>query len=117
MKKADIILIIALLVLSGILYFIFFSGEVGAVAIVSVNGEDVASYPLSVNGTYELNGGTNVLVIENGEAYLSYADCPDKLCVKSGRISKTGQSITCLPNKLNIRVAGAENTEYDILVG
>ena len=117
MKKGDILFIAALLVLAGVLFAVFYSGEPGAVAVVTIDGERVAEYPLNVNGTYPLNGGSNILVIENGEAYLEYADCPDKLCVKMGRISKTGQSITCLPNHLNVSVEGAGEAEYDVLVG
>jgi hypothetical protein len=73
-----------------------------------VDGQEVGNYQLTENGTYELNGGTNILRIENGEAYLTDANCPDKLCVHQGRISKTNQVITCLPNKLTVTVYGAE---------
>ena len=47
------------------------------------------------------------LVVENGKAYLSDANCPDKLCVHQGKISMTGETITCLPNKLTVTVYGA----------
>ena len=86
-------------------------------AVVAVNGEKVAEYSLSENGTYPLNGGTNILVIEDGAAFLEEANCPDKLCVKQGRISRTGQCITCLPNRLTVTVEGAGEPEYDIIVG
>ena len=76
--------------------------------VVRVDGQEVGNYQLTENGTYELNGGTNILRIENGEAYLTDANCPDKLCVHQGRISKTNQVITCLPNKLTVTVYGAE---------
>ena len=76
--------------------------------VVKINGEEVAKYPLDKNATYTLNGGTNILTIKDGFAYLTDADCPDHLCVKQGKISKTGQVITCLPNKLTVTVYGAE---------
>jgi len=75
-----------------------------------VDGEEVEQYSLSDEGTYPLNGGTNILHIEGGEAWLTEADCPDHLCVKQGKISKTGQVITCLPNKLTVTVYGAEES-------
>ena len=52
----------------------------------------------------------NILVIEDGRAYLSDANCPDKLCVHQGKISRTGEVITCLPNKLTVTVFGAEES-------
>lgn len=73
---------------------------------VRVNGEKIAEYSLSVDGIYVLNNGTNVLHIKGGKAWLDDAECPDKLCVKQGKISKDGQTITCLPNKLTIVVLG-----------
>lgn len=117
LKRADVILIIALLALSALLFAVFYSGEEGALAVVAVDGETVAEYPLAVNGEFELNGGTNILVIENGKAYLRDADCPDKLCVKQGKISKTGQCITCLPNRLTVTITGAGENEVDFVVG
>jgi hypothetical protein len=77
---------------------------------VKVDGIEVAEYSLSKNGTYPLNGGTNILVIENRKAYLTDANCPDKLCVHQGKISMTGETITCLPNKLTVTVFGAEES-------
>lgn len=117
MKKADIIFIAAIIIVAAVLFGIFLTGEKGATAVVTVNGKETARYPLSVDGTFALNGGSNILVIENGEAYLKDANCPDKLCVKMGRISKTGQSVTCLPNKLNVRIEGAGEPEVDMVVG
>ena len=76
--------------------------------VVKIDGNDVATYPLDKDATYTLNGGTNILTIKDGFAYLTDANCPDHLCVKQGKISKTGQVITCLPNKLTITVYGAE---------
>ena len=105
----DLVLILGLLLISGIL-FLFLSGrKTGAYVIVRVDGEETGRYYLNQSGTYELNGGTNTLVIENGYAYLSYANCPDKICVNMGEIKLNGQCITCLPNKLTVTVHGAED--------
>lgn len=78
----------------------------GVFAVVSVGGEVVAEYPLSSDGEYVLNGGSNILVIEGGEAYMKSADCPDKTCVRSGRIRFVGERITCLPNRISVCIRG-----------
>lgn len=83
--------------------------------VVKIDGNDVATYPLNEDATYTLNGGTNILTIKDGFAYLTDANCPDHLCVKQGKISKTGQVITCLPNKLTVTVYGAEKLDVDLI--
>ena len=111
MKKRDIILIASILAVAIALFLIVeLTKEEGAGVTVKVDGVKVAEYSLSADGTYPLNSGTNILVIENGKAYLSDANCPDKLCVHQGKISMTGETITCLPNKLTVSVFGAEQS-------
>ena len=101
----DAILALALLVVGlSALLIIRSSSDLGASVSVRVSGEEVASYPLDVDGAYELNGGTNILVIEGGEAYVSSASCPDKICVNYGKISRTGESIICRPNDLIVLI-------------
>ena len=104
---ADIILIASVLVIAlSVFLFVELSRKEGAFVRVSVNGERVAEYSLSVDGEYSLNGGTNILVIENGEAYIKWADCPRQICVKDGKISRTGERITCLENRVVVEVFG-----------
>jgi hypothetical protein len=116
---SDAILVGVLLIISlSVLLFMFLFKEPGHVAEVSVNGVKVAEYQLSVDGVYYLNGGTNVLVIENGEAYMREADCPDKFskngCVNTGRISYVGQKIVCLPNKIIVEIVGEGEGIVDV---
>ena len=116
MKKRDFILIgVIIAVALTLLICVKATQEEGACVVVKVDGQEVATYPLNVDGTYSLNGGTNTLTIKDGYAYLSDADCPDHLCVKQGKISKTGQVITCLPNKLTVSVYGGEENDVDLI--
>lgn len=104
---ADVILVGVLLIVSlSVFLVISLTKEEGSVAVVSVNGKIVAEYSLSVDGEYSLNGGTNVLIIEDGKAYVSYASCPDGLCKNQGKISMVGEQIVCLPNKLIVEIVG-----------
>lgn len=80
-----------------------------------MDGVEVCRYSLSENGTYPLNGGTNILCIEDGVAFLTDADCPDRLCVLQGKISKTGQVIACKPNRLTVTVYGADEGGVDLV--
>ena len=85
--------------------------------VVRVDGVEVERHSLALNGTFPLNGGSDILVIENGQAWLSEANCPDHICVKQGKIHYTGQVITCLPNRLTVTVEGGESNGIDLVVG
>lgn len=121
-RKNDIILLGGLLfVLAVITLIVFLTRQAGAEVVVSVDGQEVAAFSLDVDTTYEIEsagGGRNLLVIEGGQAYLSDASCPDLLCVHMGKISRAGQSIICLPNKVTVEIRGKEKSEeYDTIVG
>lgn len=105
--RLDIIVIAAILLASvALLLVTTLSREAGEAVVVEIDGVTVATYSLSQNGEYSLNGGTNVLVIENGQAYLNYSNCPDHTCERTGKIQYVGQSIICLPNKLTVTIKG-----------
>ena len=114
--KRDLILIGILLLAASALFFLFKekqAEEEGASAVVTVDGTEIARYPLNRDGTFVLNGGSNTLVIENGEAWISEANCPDKLCMGFGKISKNGEVIVCLPNRLIVVIEDGEAAEVD----
>ncbi len=105
--RLDIIVICAVLLLSlSVLLLVSLTRTDGSYAVLEINGEAVAEYPLSVDATYILNGGTNTLVIKNGKARLIDSDCPDHTCERVGEVWYSGESIVCLPNKLAIRITG-----------
>ena len=51
----------------------------------------------------------NTVVVKNHAVSVSYADCPDKICKNHKSISKSGETIVCLPNKVTVTVEGGEN--------
>ena len=116
-RRRDLILIGVLLVLSAISYFAFSAGrDNGGWAVVTVDGDEAARYSLAENGTYALNGGSNTLVIRDGFAWMSEANCPDHVCMDMGKIQYEGQVIVCLPNRLVVSIEGVKG-DADIFVG
>jgi len=114
--RLDIIIIAAILLVSLVLLLVMtLSRKEGAAVVVEIDGETVATYSLYQNGEYSLNGGTNVLVIEDGVAYLNYSNCPDHTCEKTGKIQYVGQSIICLPNKVAISIRGESDGGVDFV--
>ena len=101
----DILLIVSLLVAAlTALWIVRATAEEGTRVAVIVENVTVAEYPLSVDGEYSLLGGKNLLVIENGAAYMKESQCPDHLCERYGRISRERERIVCLPHRLTVKV-------------
>ncbi len=105
----DIILVLLLLITAlSVLIILKMTSDEGAYAVAVVDGEEIARYSLDTSGEYSLNGGSNILVISDGAAYIKDANCPDKVCVHTGKVSLSGERIVCLPNKLEIRIVSDE---------
>ena len=117
--RNDIILGLAVIILAaGIWLFTELMKEDGSFAVVTVNGTESSRYSLDEDAEIRLeseNGGFNLLVIKNGKADITEASCPDHVCVDQRAISKTGEAITCLPNKTVITVDGEEDAEIDFV--
>ena len=108
---ADLILIFCVVLVALSVFLVaFLTSEDGAYVSVRIEDGESVRYSLSEDGEFVLLGGKNILVIKDGKAYMSHADCPDKTCVRTGGISKTGEQIICLPNKVYISIIGAEET-------
>lgn len=101
-NKRDIILICALLCAALTAFaVVYFGRQSGDTVAVYVNNIEYARIPLNEDGNITIHtadGGTNELVVKNGKAYIKDASCPDKICVDTGKVSKKGSVIACLPN-------------------
>lgn len=105
--KKEIIMTASLLLIAIIsLLIITATRDKGSIVEVYVSDELIGEYPLSSDGEYKLLSGDVTLVIKDGRAYVSHSDCPDKVCVKTGEIYRTGERIVCLPNKLTVIIRG-----------
>ncbi|MDO4322082.1 MAG: NusG domain II-containing protein [Lachnospiraceae bacterium] len=105
MKKSDIILGISILAVSIILFSLrFFFQEEGASVVVEIGGEPFGTYSLDKEQEVDIEEG-NRLLIEDHSARMSFADCPDHLCVRQGRIRADGEMIICLPNRVTVRIS------------
>ncbi|MGN0408534.1 MAG: NusG domain II-containing protein [Bacteroides sp.] len=88
-------------------------GRDGQTVVVTVDGTVIAEKPITVNDAVEIKDadGYNRVVIDNREVYMESADCPDKVCVKTGRIRRAGETIVCLPHKVVVEIKGGSS--YD----
>ena len=107
--RNDIILISVIVIISVALLLIW--------KLVYLKGQDTdsdACVEVTIDGIKNGDGDvTNTLVIKGGVADMTSADCPDHLCVKQKAISKEGESIICLPNKVVVTVKSGMKSDID----
>ena len=117
MKRNDWIIAGAALFIALIWLFILQLGKRdGSRVEVYVDGKRTAVYSLAEDREVLItgaDGGTNLLVIESGSAFIKEASCPDHLCVYQQTASKADETIVCLPNKVLLQVSGGETGVYD----
>ncbi|MGN1166731.1 MAG: NusG domain II-containing protein [Lachnospiraceae bacterium] len=115
LTNKDVLLIIIIIFVAGMAFLLHevVGGKGAGCVTVKVEGEITGVYSLAKDQEIEINDGSNILVIKNGRADMIQADCPDKLCVNQKAISKNGESIICLPNKVVVTIDSSENSEFD----
>lgn len=123
-KKADIILFFLILVFGiGISWWSLSTNTGGDKAIVTVDGQLYGTYSLLQDQTIEVvqeNDHTNYITINDGKVSMTFSNCKNQVCVNSGAISQTKDSIVCLPNKVMIEIKGSDKNEgggIDVITG
>jgi hypothetical protein len=123
MKKGDkiaAILIVGLIVISaaGVFGYKQYVKSSHKIAVIKQDGKVVKTIDLDeskakqqINIPYKSNN-FNLVEVESGKIRFVDADCPDKVCVKTGWISEPGESAVCLPHKTIITIEG-KNSSYD----
>ncbi len=116
-KPADIILLVLIFCVAGLLLInSFFSEETEKTVIIEIDGEEHSRYYLSdikEDKTVQIKTqyGSNTIVLQKDGVYVKEADCPDKTDIKKGKITKPGDSIVCLPNRLIIYIEGESDVD------
>lgn len=111
-RKADIILAVLLVVLGLLIsYFFSFGNEAGKELVVTVNGHEYGIYSLKEDQeiTVNVNGNENVFVIQDSSVKMKFSNCTGQDCVYQHAISKSGETIVCLPNRVVLEVTGGKD--------
>lgn len=57
------------------------------------------------------------LLFKDSKVRFMKSDCPDKVCVQTGFISKSGQIAACIPAKVLVRITGTSKAnDIDIII-
>ncbi|MDY4699448.1 NusG domain II-containing protein [Eubacterium coprostanoligenes] len=118
MKKADLIIVAVVLAVAGVLcfYLYFVNGDSGKFVQVEVDGKVVDTLKLDEDfeKQYDFDGDTNTLVIKDGKAKVTKANCPDGICVNHKAVNRSGESIICLPHKFVVTVTDEKSSDDEI---
>jgi hypothetical protein len=89
----------------------------GDAVIIEVKGQVVQRLDLNASQRITVNGaiGKTTVKIEGGAAQVIHSDCPEKICVKTGKITHAGEIIVCVPNKVVIKIIGKQKNSFDVI--
>ena len=113
-RKSDIIIIIVCLS-AALIFFLpsLFSSDENLTAVIMHDGEAVKEIVLTddTDATIEIDGV--IIKAQDGNIYFEESNCPDKICVKSGKLTSKGESAACVPNRVSVYIKGTDN--FDIM--
>ncbi|MCI8453895.1 MAG: NusG domain II-containing protein [Lachnospiraceae bacterium] len=109
--RRDLLLILVILSLSALLFAWNRSRHTSPAATVEISVDGKLAATLSLDTDQEFtaksaSGGTNRLLIQDGEVWVLEATCPDKICIRQGKIQHDGELIVCLPNRMTAKITG-----------
>ena len=116
-KKADIVLAVALIIAGLLLsWFLSFHGTSGEELKIIAKGKLFGTYSLYEDQSIDIVSGShqNHVVIKDGSVRMSAANCRGQDCVHQHSISKSGETIVCLPNRVVLEITGGEKA-YDAI--
>lgn len=111
-KKDFLLILCFFLIAAGFFIFLFFFSPQGRIAIIEHSGQEISRIDLAtisepqeidIGGPY----GIRLLAESDGIRFLS-SDCPDQVCVRTGKITTPGQSAICLPAQISVRLTGKQ---------
>ena len=111
-KKADIVLLIIILVVGIPLSVLSLTEGIGGDKVrISLDGEIYGVYPLGEDRDIDVteDGYTNHITIKDGQVSMSYSTCRNQVCVNTGAISETKDAIVCLPNRVVVGIISSDS--------
>lgn len=120
MSNKKFILIFALIFLVfSLLAFVIVMQEPDSDKVqITVNGELHKELNINEDGMFVIktNDGHSIVNVKNREVFVVEATCPDKICVRHGKLLNKYDSIVCLPNKIVIEYK-TKTSDIDAVAG
>lgn len=116
-NKRDLIVIVIIFMLAFSLFYgysLYHKGDSEYVQIV-YNSQVIKELSLYEDTEYTPDINNNIIIeIKDNKVHFKHSDCPDKICMKTGWLSKAGQTAVCLPNKLSVVIKADEKKDNAI---
>ena len=112
MKKIrnDIILIVSILIIALIFFLVFMINQKKDNLVCQIYNDEILYKEVRLDHEEQIridvDGGYVVIDIALDGVLFSESTCPDKICVHQGKIDRSGQTITCLPNRIYVKLVG-----------
>lgn len=82
---------------------------------VIYDGEIIKELSVNTDTVYSPEFNPNIIIeVKDKKVHFKTSDCPDKVCVHTGWLSKAGQTAVCLPNKISIVVKPGSNSKDNV---
>lgn len=130
-RPYDVLIISLLVIISFIPLAVFnkysqnIANKLGNIAVISIDGVTVREIELSSNTKYQLftlypsENQYNIIEVDGTRIRNKKDNSPDQIAVKTGWISKVGETSICLPHKLIIEIRskdGEKQNETDLVI-
>ena len=104
-NKNDLILIAAMTCIS-LAPLTLPTVEKDSIAEIKLDGKLVRTIDPNSDQTFDIetSAGRNTIRVEGGAISMIDADCPDKICVRTGAIKNVGETVACIPHGLLIEL-------------
>ena len=108
--RNDIILIIGIILFSLIFYFSYKAINNSDNLVCKIYQNQELKYEIKLDHeeviTLTTDDGMMVIVIDTDGVYVKESSCKDKICINQGKIKRGGEVITCLPDRIYIKLEG-----------
>jgi hypothetical protein len=112
-------ILVVLIVVIGIasLFAISRFKQPGDRVIIEVNGQELQRLDLESSQEITVTGpiGNTRIKVGHGAVQVLSSDCPEKICVKTGKIRHAGEIIVCVPNKVVVKIIGKTENQFDVI--
>ncbi|MBP3469584.1 MAG: NusG domain II-containing protein [Lachnospiraceae bacterium] len=106
MKKTDMVIIAAVLLVAAVLFLFQGNRTSGEMVVLYADQTELGRYPLSEDRIIpvDLPEGYNIVVISDRCVSVREADCHNQVCVNTPAVSHMGETIVCLPHRFYVKI-------------
>lgn len=116
LKFFDVLVIVGALLLVVLSSIYAYSGKNGPLYVHVESARDEWYLPLSKDTSLDVKGPIGITKVEvvNGKAHVVSSPCREKICIRAGFISRPGQWVACLPNRVFLSIEGRGDSGSEV---